>query len=250
MHGQAIYRRQVYRSKVHPLPRRSPFPFIFPGTEQGQVVTPASTSLRRQAAVRAVHEITRRKEYFPAQLFQRETTVPPPPDSSTHLWAMLKLPRRRPWFHKRGYGPEDFIYGKTLVVPPPPPPVPPFEFDGGIIGKTVLIPTYVGDVELTPTYDSEVDLVLLAGRNSNDVKCTILRQDTGAAIENATLAAYVYDPLGTLIQTVTMTHQGSGSYQGTITTKLTQGVLYTVDIVSSDYPYERIKVETARRPVV
>lgn len=91
--------------------------------------------------------------------------------------------------------------------------------------------------------------MLLEG-NANDIVQTMRRADTGAAITDATLTCKVYDPHGTLIDTVSMSHSGSGEYRGTTSVSYAVGVKYTFDIKASNYVFRRIKRETALEPAV
>lgn len=91
--------------------------------------------------------------------------------------------------------------------------------------------------------------MLLEG-NANDIVQTMRRADTGAAITDASLSCKVYDPHGAVIDTVAMSHAGSGEYRGTTTVTLGVGVRYTFDIKASNYTFRRIKSETAIAPEV
>lgn len=91
--------------------------------------------------------------------------------------------------------------------------------------------------------------MLLEG-NANDIVQTMRRADTGAAITDASLTCKVYDPHGTLIDTVSMSHAGSGEYRGTTSVIYGVGVVYTFDIKASNYVFRRVKRETAITPEV
>ena len=87
--------------------------------------------------------------------------------------------------------------------------------------------------------------MLLEG-NSNDIVQTMRRSDSGAAVVDATLTCKVYDPAGTLIDTVNMTlyDSSTGEYRGTTSVTYGVGVKYTFDIKASNYTFRRIKRET------
>jgi hypothetical protein len=91
--------------------------------------------------------------------------------------------------------------------------------------------------------------MLLEG-NANDIVQTMRRADTGAAITDGVLTCKVYDPHWNLIDTVSMSHSGSGEYRGTSSVSYGVGVLYTFDIKASNYLFRRIKRETAIAPEV
>ena len=76
--------------------------------------------------------------------------------------------------------------------------------------------------------------------NANDVVRTMRRADTGAPITDAILSCKVYDPHGTVIDTVSMSHAGSGEYRGTSTAEYGVGVRYRFDIKATNYLFRRI----------
>lgn len=84
--------------------------------------------------------------------------------------------------------------------------------------------------------------------NANDIVQTMRRDDTGAAITDASLSCKVYDPHGTLIDTVSMSHFGDGEYRGTTSVDYGVGVRYRFDIKASNYKFRRIIHETALEP--
>lgn len=90
--------------------------------------------------------------------------------------------------------------------------------------------------------------MLLEG-NANDVVQTMRRADTGAAITDATVSCKVYDPHMALVETVSMSHAGSGEYRGTSTFIYAVGSEYTFDIKASNYQFRRIIKEAAKSPL-
>lgn len=90
--------------------------------------------------------------------------------------------------------------------------------------------------------------MLLEG-NSNDVVQTMRRDDTGAAITDAVMTAKMYDPHGTLVDTISMSHAGSGEYRGTTTANVVVGAIYTFDIKASNYQFRRIVREPGLSPL-
>ncbi len=82
--------------------------------------------------------------------------------------------------------------------------------------------------------------------NANDVVQTLRRADTGAAITDAVLVGWVYDPHGATLQTLTFSHFGEGEYRATTTSSITVGVEYKIDIKSTNYLFRRIVFETGK----
>lgn len=89
--------------------------------------------------------------------------------------------------------------------------------------------------------------MLLEG-NANDIVQTMRRADTGAAITDAVLSCKVYDTDFDLVDTVAMSHFGSGEYRGTSVISYVVGVEYMFDIKASNYVFRRIKREKAVSP--
>lgn len=90
--------------------------------------------------------------------------------------------------------------------------------------------------------------MLLEG-NANDIVQTMRRDDTGADITDAVVSCKMYDALGTLCDTVTLSYQGEGEYRGTTSFIVAVGVQYLFDIKSSNYLFRRIITEKALSPL-
>ena len=89
---------------------------------------------------------------------------------------------------------------------------------------------------------------LFAG-NANEIVETMRRADSGADITDATLTAKVYDPHGTLIDTVTLAHYAEDEYRGTSTVNYVVGVRYRIEAKASNYQFSRVRYEVAKEPV-
>ena len=75
------------------------------------------------------------------------------------------------------------------------------------------------------------------------------RADSGAAITDAVLIAKVYDPHGTLIDTVTVSYYADDEYRGPSTVNYVVGVRYKIETKASNYQFSRVRYETAVEPV-
>jgi hypothetical protein len=69
------------------------------------------------------------------------------------------------------------------------------------------------------------------------------RARDGSIIEDAVLSATLYDSVGTVVATVSLSYQGSGHYRGTFSaaslTSLVEGSEYRLVVTSSNYGYSK-----------
>lgn len=91
-------------------------------------------------------------------------------------------------------------------------------------------------------------MALFSG-NDNQIVETMRRADSGADVSDAVLEAKVYDPHGTLIDTVNLSYFVDDEYRGTSTVNYIVGVKYRIEAKASNYNFSRVRYETAVEPV-
>lgn len=243
MPATAIYQRYVFHSRFHPLPRRGNVTLFSATADTKSVSQPP----RRRAPALAIIEEKEKQEWAARVRRTPYVHVPPVEDTFSYVWPHVQPPRARGvWFHPPRWHHRHIVHGKVTVIPP----TPPSSYEGALRSKVKLTPTYRSVVTLEPTYDSEVEVMWLSGKNSNDISVTLRRQDTGAAVTDATMECVIYDPDGVAIDTVTLSYFADDEYRGTTTQKLAKGVPYELDIYATDYNFQRLATEKVQEPRV
>lgn len=136
MAGRAIYRRYVYRSRFHPLPRRPALPFAFPGTEQPKPEATPGNVASRARSLSVIRQVLGNRAAFPIAIVHK-TTEPPPPDTSDHVWNPPPA-RRAPRFDL--WRLRDWHPVRRQVVRVLPPAEDSTTFEGALLGDLKVEP--------------------------------------------------------------------------------------------------------------
>lgn len=90
---------------------------------------------------------------------------------------------------------------------------------------------------------------MLLADNDNNIYQDMILDATDVAVTDAVLTGKIYDPLGALMETVSFSYLGNGTYYGTSTFSVTVGVTYKIVIKASNYNFSSVKYETGKEAV-